>query len=215
MQEYLSRTLAAYELGVDMYEAATKDMVPDTELDRFLALLPDRAGPVLDAGCAFGRDTALLAGRAVEATGIDLSGALLARARELHPGIEFRQMDVRSLDFPPGAFAGVWCQATLLHLKDEDVLAALREFSRVLRPGGALFVSFKEGEGEEEFVESFSADAARFFRYQNADRVSGLLETAGFASADVDVVNELARYGPGHRDLDWVTAFARTQVPAA
>ncbi|MEV6163478.1 class I SAM-dependent methyltransferase [Streptomyces sp. NPDC052052] len=209
MPDYLSRTLAAYGHSARTYETATKDMVPDAELDAFTALLPDPAGPVLDAGCAFGRDTALLAARGITVTGIDLSEHFLDRARELHPGLDFRRMDVRALDFPDASFAGVWSQATLLHLRDEDVAAALSEFRRVLRPGGALFVSFKEGKGEEEIVESFSADGARFFRYQTAERVRGLLEGAGFAGPDVRVVNERERYGAGHRDLNWLTAYAR------
>ncbi|MCX5386992.1 bifunctional 2-polyprenyl-6-hydroxyphenol methylase/3-demethylubiquinol 3-O-methyltransferase UbiG [Streptomyces sp. NBC_00083] len=209
MFDYVARTLAAYEQSVPKYEAATRDMVPDVELDAFTALLPDPSGPVLDAGCAFGRDTALLAARGVAVTGIDLSEPFLARARELHPGLAFRRMDVCRLDFDDASFAGVWCQATLLHLKDEHVKGALAEFRRVLRLGGALFVSFKEGEGEEEIVEPFSADAARFFRYQSVQRVHRLLETAGFDRPDVRVVNERARYGAGHRDLTWLTAYGR------
>ncbi|MFF8831613.1 class I SAM-dependent methyltransferase [Streptomyces sp. NPDC015131] len=207
--DYLSRTLAAYERSTGRYETATKGMVPDAELDLFTSLLRDSAGPVLDAGCAFGRDTALLAARGVRVTGVDLSEPFLARARSLHPALDFRRMDVCALDLPDGAFAGVWSQATLLHLKDEDVRTALAEFHRVLRPGGALFVSFKEGEGEEEIVESFSADTARFFRYQTAERVDVMLRSAEFTGVDVRVVNERERYGPGHRDLDWVTAYAQ------
>ncbi|MFJ9344324.1 class I SAM-dependent methyltransferase [Streptomyces sp. NPDC101733] len=210
MPDYLSRTLAAYEQSVHTYESATRGMIPDVELDTFMSLLPDPAGPVLDAGCAFGRDTSLLASRGLAVTGIDLSEPFLARARELHPGLDFRGMDVCALDFADASFAGVWCQATLLHLKDEHVRAALGEFHRVLRPGGALFVSFKEGQGEEEIVESFSADAVRFFRYQTADRVRGMLEASGFADPDVRVVNERERYGPGHRDLNWLSAYARS-----
>ncbi|MFQ6143508.1 class I SAM-dependent methyltransferase [Streptomyces seoulensis] len=208
MFDYLSRTLAAYEHSLTKYETATRGMIPDRELDEFTAMLPRPAGPVLDAGCAFGRDTALLAERGVTVTGVDLSDSFVARARELHPGIAFRRMDVCALDFPDGGFAGVWSQATLLHLKDEHVRRALTEFHRVLQPGGALFVSFKEGEGEEEIVEAFSADAARFFRYQTADRVARLLTDVGFVGCDVRTVNERERYGAGHRDLDWLTAYA-------
>ncbi|ANP49519.1 SAM-dependent methyltransferase [Streptomyces griseochromogenes] len=208
MFDYLSRTLAAYEHSPLKYETATRGMIPDRELDRFTSMLPEETGPVLDAGCAFGRDTALLADRGVTVIGIDLSDSFLSRARELHPRLDFRRMDVCALDFPGRSFAGVWCQATLLHLRDDHVRVALSEFHRVLRPGGALFVSFKEGEGEEEFVESFSADAARFFRYQTADRVHGLLADAGFVRPVVRAVNERERYGEGHRDLTWLTAYA-------
>ncbi len=207
--DYLSRTVAAYEQNPRKYEGATGGMIPDAELGIFTELLTCPEGPVLDAGCAFGRDSALLAARGISVIGIDLTTAFLDRARELHPGLDFRLMDVCALDFPDGSFAGVWCQATLLHLKDEHVRLALSEFHRVLRPGGALFASFKEGEGEDEFVESFSADAARFFRYQTEDRVRGLLNAAGFVKSDIRTFNERARYGDGHRDLNWLTAYAR------
>jgi ubiquinone/menaquinone biosynthesis C-methylase UbiE len=39
----------------------------------------------------------------VSVTGVDLSGGMVERARELNPGIEFRQGDMRCLDLPDGA----------------------------------------------------------------------------------------------------------------
>ncbi|MEV4613891.1 class I SAM-dependent methyltransferase [Kitasatospora sp. NPDC049258] len=209
MFDYLARTMAAYENGQEKYEQATRAMTPGAELDRFVALLPGPPGaPVLDAGCAFGRDTALLAERGLDVLGGDLSPSFVARARELHPGLAFEQLDVCALRLPDASYAGVWCQATLLHLRDEHIALALGEFARVLVPGGAVFVSFKEGEGTEELVESFSSDGTRFFNYQSVAGVRTLLAAAGFTVLAVERENELARYGPGHRDLTWLHAFA-------
>ncbi|MFC8718903.1 class I SAM-dependent methyltransferase [Kitasatospora sp. NPDC057198] len=213
LDDYLSDTIRAYDRDPGRYEQATGGMLPTAELDVFTRLLPDPAGRVLDVGCAFGRDTGLLAGRGLRAEGVDLSPAFVARAAERHPELSFQVMDARRLAFPDGSFDGVWCQATLLHLKDHDVRAALTGFRRVLAPGGALFASFKEGEGEEEVVERFSSDASRFYRYQSAARVTALLEGAGFRVAAVERSNEAERYGPGHRDLTWLHAFAT--APAA
>ncbi|MER8183015.1 class I SAM-dependent methyltransferase [Kitasatospora sp. NPDC094015] len=215
MFDYLARTMAAYENGLAKYERATGAMHPGQELDRFVALLASPpGGPVLDAGCAFGRDTALLAARGLDVLGGDLSPSFVARARELHPRLAFEQLDVCALRLPDASHAGIWCQATLLHLKDEHIALALREFARVLVPGGALFVSFKEGEGAEEVVEPFSSDGVRFFNYQNAAGVHALLQAAGFTVLAVERANERERYGPGHRDLTWLHAFA-VNGPAA
>ncbi|MFC1417834.1 class I SAM-dependent methyltransferase [Streptacidiphilus cavernicola] len=206
--DYLSGTIDAYDRNPLRYEEATGAMTPVAELDAFLALLPDPAARVLDVGCAFGRDTALLAERGLRAEGVDLSAGFLERARQLHPELAFGRMDARSLDFPDRTFGGVWCQATLLHLRDEDVAAAFAEFLRVLVPGGALFASFKEGEGEEELVERFSSDGARFYRYQTVPRVTTMLQDAGYRVAAVDRSNEFERFGPGYRDLTWIHAYA-------
>ena len=208
MHDYLDSTIRAYDQSPARYEEATKGMIPAAELDAFMALVADPSGRVLDVGCAFGRDTALLAERGLRAEGVDLSAGFVERARQLHPELAFGRMDARRLEFPDGTFAGVWCQATLLHLKDRDVASAFAEFFRILAPGGALFVSFKEGEGEEQIVERFSSDSARFYRYQTVQQVAAMLREAGFEVAAVDRSNEFERFGPGYRDLTWIHAYA-------
>ncbi|MCM2577291.1 class I SAM-dependent methyltransferase [Streptomyces meridianus] len=208
MDAYITRTVQAYERDTARYEAATRAMDATVELDRFTALLPLDSLPVLDAGCAFGRDSALLADRGTEVVGIDLAAGFIQRARELRPDIRFERMDVRALELPDASLAGVWCQATLLHLRDEHVAEALGEFARVLVPGGVLFAGFKAGSGEEVTVEGFSSDGARFFRYQSPESVRGLLEAAGFRVLNVRTENERRRFGPGYRDIDWIHAFA-------
>ncbi|MEY9963299.1 SAM-dependent methyltransferase [Streptacidiphilus sp. MAP12-16] len=173
-----------------------------------MALVADPSGRVLDVGCAFGRDTALLAERGLRAEGVDLSAGFVERARQLHPTLTFGRMDARKLEFPDRTFAGVWCQATLLHLRDGDVATAFAEFFRVLAPGGGLFVSFKEGIGEEQIVERFSSDSARFYSYQTVPQVAAMLREAGFEVASVERSNEFERFGPGYRDLTWIHAYA-------
>ena len=86
---------------------------------------------------------------------------------------------------------------------------ALVEFDRVLRPDGALYASFKEGNDAETIVESFSSDRARYFRYQTVERVTDLMKAAGLSVVEVIRQNERDRYGSGNRDLTWLQAYAR------
>lgn len=97
----------------------------------------------------------------------------------------------------------------MIYLNNEDLKKALEEFHRVIKEKGILFVSFKEGEGSEELIESFSSDHPRFYNYQTANSVRSFLEKSGFKPTEVFVVNEKERFGKDKRDLNWVYAFAR------
>ncbi len=177
------------------------------ELRTFGELVPSDNRAILDAGCAYGRDAAILARQGLNVTGIDLSDAFIAKAHELHPGIPVSKMDVRKLDFPDGAFGGVWCNAVLLHLNDEDVGMALKEFNRVLVPGGVVLISFKEGSGQREFVESLTSTQSRYYNYKTQAEVETMLQAAGFTVQTSYVLNEREVFGPDKRDLNWIYSF--------
>ena len=73
--------------------------------------------------------------------GIDLSKSLIEIARNKHPDIEFRQGNILNLPFEDESFDGVWAHASLVHLETtEEVVRALREFNRVLKPGGVMLI---------------------------------------------------------------------------
>lgn len=210
MDDYLKQTLKAYDANPEQYENATLGIVAEPELKEFVERLPSRELPVLDAGCAFGRDSALLSEKGVRVIGIDMSEALLTRARELNPDIDFRNMDVRQLDFANESFGGIWCNAVLIHLHDEDVVRALSEFTRVLSPGGISFVTFKHGEGEEVRQGSFTNSAPRYYKFQTVESLTGLIEQAGMTVERIYQVNEKERWGLERAD-ELIHCFARKE----
>jgi SAM-dependent methyltransferase len=100
-----------------------------------------RGRTVLDAACGEGYGSALLAAAAARVTGVDLSPEAVAHARDRYrlPNLSFEEADCRHLPFGDDAFDAVVSFETLEHLDDHDGL--LREFRRVLRPGGFLLIS--------------------------------------------------------------------------
>ncbi len=101
---------------------------------------------VLEAGCGVGAQTVVLARRSPGArfTGIDISEASLARARDraATAGItsaRFRHADLLALPFEAGSFDNVFVNFVLEHCGDPAT--ALRELHRVLRPGGAITIT--------------------------------------------------------------------------
>ncbi|MET9441851.1 class I SAM-dependent methyltransferase [Streptomyces sp. NPDC006610] len=106
------------------------------------------AGPrVLDLGCGTGRDAAHLhrAGRTV--TGADLSEAMLAHAREHHPGPDYVRADLHGFDLGRAAFDAVTClDSALLYCHTNDQLdACLASCRRALAPGGLLVAEMRNG----------------------------------------------------------------------
>jgi SAM-dependent methyltransferase len=112
------------------------------ERPAILALAGDVRGlRVLDAGCGPGVLAAELAGRGAVVTGVDLSEALLGIARDrLGPGAPLHQADLsQPLPFPDAAFDLVTCSLVMHYLAEWE--PTLREFHRVLVPGGRLVLS--------------------------------------------------------------------------
>ena len=93
----------------------------------------------LDAGCGTGTLARwLVRERGFSVVAIDGSEQMLLNASQ-EPGIEYRRVDVINTGFPQGSFDGVLCSSVLEYLS--SVEAALREFWRILKPGGTLIAS--------------------------------------------------------------------------
>jgi ubiquinone/menaquinone biosynthesis C-methylase UbiE len=96
----------------------------------------------LDAGCGSGRySVAMALHGAAWITAVDVSetGLLEARRRATEfPQIKFQQGSVLELPFEDETFDFVWSAGVIHHTADFD--KALSELTRVLRPGGKLFL---------------------------------------------------------------------------
>lgn len=196
------QTISAYDQITDDYAKLwLSDSVMTARLDNFLNLL-DEPNYVLDAGCGPGRDVAVMSSRGIDAAGIDLSASMIAKAREISPGMVFRQMDQRDLKFPPNTFDGIWSCAALHHLPEEDILGTLEGFARVLKRDGILCAIVKEGEGE------YFDQVGRFQNFYSASEFRDLLKTAGF-----NVIDEFVSFSNkgtlGKNKKKWLEVLAR------
>ena len=111
-------------------------------LDRFAASVH---GDILDLGCGPGHVAAYLHARGARVSGVDLSPEMIARARELAPGIAFREGNMLALDVPTASYAGVVAFYAIVNLPDADIARGCRELARVLAPGGLALVAFHIG----------------------------------------------------------------------
>ena len=180
--------------------AALQREVEGRMLERLdlVRLVPKR---VLDAGCGAGRGLGLLRERypAAELLGVDFShaatrsasrsGSFAARLRR-HFGRGMSALlcaDFARLPLRAGAIDMVWSNLALAWAADPA--NALREFQRVLAPGGLLMFSSYGPDTLRELKSAFSAvsRARRVHSFIDMHDVGDMLVACGFAEPVIDV----------------------------
>lgn len=189
---------------------------------------------VLDIGCGNGQVTRLAARQARQATGVDLSGPMLERARttaadEGVTNVIFEQADAQIHPFPEGAFDVAMSRFGIMFFADP--VAAFANIGSALRPGGRVaFLSLRDL-GSSDLGSIFTAmrahlpprrapepDAPGPDSLADPDRIRRVLTDAGFTDvtpvpADApqvwgrdaeDAAEFLCGWGPVRFDLDQV-----------
>jgi ubiquinone/menaquinone biosynthesis C-methylase UbiE len=158
-----------------------------------LEALELRAGDrLLDVGCGTGAAVRAAAEVVERAVGVDLSPKMLAEARERAAGltgVEFVEGDSEELPFEDGEFTAVLCTTSLHHYPRADT--AVREFARVVAPGGRVAI----GDGTADAVVSrvFDLLARRFetghVRLHRLEEIRSLLGDAGLECTEARSVS--------------------------
>ncbi|MEQ8355865.1 MAG: methyltransferase domain-containing protein [Kiloniellaceae bacterium] len=94
---------------------------------------------VLDVACGTGVVAREAARRGAKVVGLDRNPSMLAVARRLAPGVDWREGLAEELPFEDGGFDAVLSQFGLMFFGDR--VKALAEMWRVLKPGGCLTVA--------------------------------------------------------------------------
>ena len=139
---------------------------------------------VLDAGCGTGGMLAPLAryGRTV---GLDLAGEALTYCRQRSPEALVCRGTVEALPFADASFDLVTSFEVLYHLRVGDDQQAVREFARVLRPGGLLLLRLPA----YDFLRSRHDRAVHTRHRYRAAEVRRKVEAAGLAIERLSYAN--------------------------
>lgn len=154
-----AETREAYDEVADTYADHFATTAPEAPIDlamiaHFTSLLPDGAR-VLDAGCGAGRMMPVLADLGCDVVGVDLSPEMIRRAALDHPEQPSSVASLTELPFEDGTFDGVFAWYSTIHSSDEEVGTMLREFRRVLCPGGHVLVAFQSGAGVRDVADGY------------------------------------------------------------
>lgn len=209
MKQYIRKTIEFYDRSVEEYIENTKNLQGRKWLEKFISYLPKKAR-VLDLGCAYGRDCKFFVNKGLETHGVDLSPKMIEKARSYVKNAKFHIMDMLDLKFKESFFDGVWCSATLLHVKKKEVPKALSEIKRVLKKGGVLYLALKEGKGEKVIKDERYKGAEKFYSYFTENEIKEILNKNGFRTVDF----QIAFYKDGYRkDAGRIYLIARKVRP--
>jgi superfamily II DNA or RNA helicase/SAM-dependent methyltransferase/SOS-response transcriptional repressor LexA len=196
------------EKTVEFYNRNAADFFHDTVKvdmsilhDRFLQGIPD-GGLLLDAGCGSGRDARAFKERGYRVVAFDASHELAALASE-YLGQTVSVRTFATID-EVAFYDGIWACASLLHLPYCEIPDALSRLWTALKPGGTLYLSFKEGEGERK------KDGRHFTDLDE----SGLRSLLGKFS-EIDRIDcwQTSDNRPGRPDM-WLNALVRRRHSA-
>lgn len=144
-------------------QAVPFSTAPGIKSDAALGLLVEASGAgaddtVLDVACGPGLVVGAFARVARRVTGIDVTPAMIDRARELTQGLDnvaFDIGDVLALPYPDGAFSIVVSRFAFHHF--QQPAAVLAEMRRVCAPGGRVVVCDLLASDDEEKAAAFHA----------------------------------------------------------
>ena len=161
---------------------------------RFFSYVP-AGGRILDAGCGSGRDSKVFMEAGYDVVSFDASEEMCKRASE-YIGREVKNMRFEEMSFA-NEFDGIWACASLLHVAFEKLPEIVKKLHEALRTNGAVYASFKYGEGTK-------IRGDRVFSDFTEESVIPLFENAGFKIVS-NVVGTDSR--PGREDEKWVNVI--------
>lgn len=176
---------------------------PDAAID--LIVTHCKLGPtalLADVGCGTGISARLFAARGIPVVGIEPNAEMRAEALQVHaqPGwasLEYREGQAEATGLAGSSVSAV-LSAQAFHWFDAE--RALREFHRIVRPGGWVALMWNERDESDALTAAYG-DLLR--RYCDADKMEAPRQRAGEPLLRSPLFQERSRHDlPGEQALD-------------
>lgn len=184
MKNISLNTQTSYDRVAAEYAERFKDEMDDKPFDRDcldrLAREVGDLGPICDLGCGPGQIARYLHRQGIKTLGVDLSPKMVAEAQRLNPEIHFHQGDILSLPDEDDSWGGIAAFYCIIHIPREQIVDALREMQRVLKPGGILLVTFHIGTEIKHLDDWWEKPVNLDFAFYLPTEMESWLKEAGF-----------------------------------
>jgi SAM-dependent methyltransferase len=197
--EEINKALNFSGLDIDFFARVKNDYLVD--------ILNARQGgaakaELLDVGCGVANAHKQLTGRVGGISGVDVSAASIAVARQRNPGIRYEVFDGTHLPFADQSFDTAFAINVFHHVPVAQRPALVADVRRVLRPGG-LFAIFEHNPFNpvtRRIVNTckFDKDAVLLERHDS----EALLKASGFGDVTTRYIFSVPAAGPLLRKVD-------------
>jgi Cys-tRNA(Pro) deacylase len=133
---------------------------------------------VLDAGCGAGVPICEILSRHFQVVGVDFSEAQIKLARQFVPQAEFICEDMTALKFPDAAFDAIVSYYAIIHVPREEYAQLLRNFWRMLKPGGLALLAMGRGDTAVDVNENWLG-AKMYWSHYDSETNLKLIESSG------------------------------------
>jgi len=176
LDEIVAVTVGHYDESAESFWAGTMDHDVLQNIEALLgAIAGDGPHKILDFGCGPGRDLLRFKSLGHQPVGLDGAPRFCEMAYE-YADVEVLHQNFLNLELAPAHFDGIFANATLFHVPQQELHQVLTKLFASLKPGGVLFSSNPRGANEEGW------HSHRFGRYHDLDAWSAHMTAAGFSA---------------------------------
>jgi len=183
-KDFIHNTQSSYDTVALDYAERFKDEMDDKPFDRDcldrLAHEANGLGPICDLGCGPGQIARYLHRKGVSTLGVDLSPNMIAEAQRLNPEIHFHVGNMLSLPDEDNSWGGIAAFYCIIHIPRKQVVDALREMKRVLKPNGILLIAFHIGEEIKHLDEWWDKSVNVDFTFYLPRKMESWLKETGY-----------------------------------
>ena len=190
----IDKNVEYYNINADSFFEGSVNADMSEVRHRLLKYIPD-GGRILDAGCGSGRDSKAFLDAGYDVVSFDASEEMCKRASN-YIGKDVMNLRFEEISFDK-EFDGIWACATLLHVPMDELPVIMKKLHNALKENGALYASFKYGEGT-------TLRGERKFSDFTEKSIVPLFETAGFEIVS-NIVGSDSR--PGRESEKWVNVI--------
>ena len=152
-------------------------------------------GCILDVGFGSSRDMIYFQNEGYHVSGIDNCSKFVEHAKEL--GLDARCEDILSYQTET-KYDLIWCCASFLHLKKEDVFPSIMKYLSFLKKDGILYLSMKYIDKDDGYD-----DKGRYFTYFNDADIKNLKPY----TKDISFTKDKTR-----NDVIWVNFILKNNI---
>lgn len=140
---YKDTTRIAYDSKADAVEALYKRHFAHVRpfAQDFLKNLHGKT--VIDLGAGPGTHAHYFYERGLDVMCVDYSKEMLRRCA--NKGVKALLVDIENFWMPDKTVDGIWMYSSLVHIKDENIPAVVKNLARMLKPNGMLGLAVREG----------------------------------------------------------------------
>lgn len=184
------KIIDCYNKTAEKYAENLFDELSKKPLDRILLkqFAEENAskGKMIDLGCGPGQTTRFLFEQGVkDIIGTDISEAMISKASELSPQLQFKTADILKINYPDKFFKSALAFYAIVHFTNEQLKICFKEINRILSDDGQFLFSFHIGNEIIHRDELFDIPVDIDFIFFQTETILALVKEAKFKVLDV------------------------------